>query len=150
MKRATPIFIFAALLAIAAGSGGLRHYYGSRLTTLNMGHVFVSTNSPVSFWVGNSVSNPVMVGIEAGYDDLTTLSNANLTITNHTSIATYGTCVVTLPSATAGRSISFVKRDDGNLLTITNGTVEGEADGARISTRWSGELISDGTKWWIR
>lgn len=65
-----------AVLCIAAGSGALRHFYGSSLTVLHTGHVFVSTNNPVSFWVGDANSNAVKVG-DASWSNNVTASVTN-------------------------------------------------------------------------
>jgi hypothetical protein len=81
---------------------------------------------------------------------LTVLSNANLTVTNESEIATVGTCTITLPTATAGRLVSIVKRDEGTLLLVNGGTIEGDAAGASISVRFSGVFLCDGSKWWVK
>ena len=81
---------------------------------------------------------------------LTGLSNANLSVTNESEIATDGTCTITLPTATAGRLVSNVKRDEGTLLLVNGGTIEGDAAGASISVRFSGVFLCDGSKWWVK
>jgi hypothetical protein len=92
-----------AVLCIAAGSGGLRHFYGSSLTTLNTGHVFVSTNNPVSFWVGGSTSNPVMVGSAAWSNNVTASVTNGLASTNFVNSA-----VAIYPVTNAWNTLSLV------------------------------------------
>ena len=79
----------------------------------------------------------------------TVISSAILTVTNNYLIFTSGICTVALPAVSSGRTVSIIKRDATNTLTIT-GTIESDTNGASITDRWSGDFVSDGVEWWIR
>ena len=135
---------------------GLARFYGdTTLTNLWSGSVYFNTSNE-TFYVGNMSSNPVAIGSSqsvsnsTGFVSLTILSNANLTVTGQVWIVTSGICTVTLPSATSGRLLSFTKRDSTNTLAIIGGTIESDTNGFATTVRWSGDVLADGTNWWIR
>jgi len=114
-------------------------------------NLYIGGTNGATIWVGTG--NPASTNdIRAAFQNLplVILSNATLAVTNEVEIVTIGVCAITLPAVSTGRVVYITKRDDGPLLTVNGGTIENDGAGAAISTRFSGGLLCDGEKWWVK